>query len=186
MISTSFSQIAFPTSLYAQPSDLQQMSFSNLTENQRKLFILEKTFIHTNSILFPATCSYNKCCKMCITSVKGQLYCEVLEFLKIFSLCYCVFLFHILPAFVFHKYVWRSSMVISEHEDTNKNGNGISRFTSMDSFDKVNDKELQSSKSIHRTSSARDPKEVHLYSKSYLMSFTSSCLMHCAQSGANN
>ena len=56
----------------------------------------------------------------------------------------------------------------------------------MDSFDKVNDEELKSSESIHYTSAARDPKEVHLYNKSYLMSFASQlsyalCIVHGKQ-----
>lgn len=46
-----------------------------------------------------------------------------------------------------------------------------SRLKSMDSFDKV-DEEL-SSESVHWRSAARDPEEVHLYDKSYLLSFTS-------------
>lgn len=52
-------------------------------------------------------------------------------------------------------------------------GNEGSRLRPMDSFDKVNDEKLQSSESIHCTNAARDPKEVHLYDKNYLMSLTS-------------
>lgn len=62
-----------------------------------------------------------------------------------------------------------------------------SRLRPMDSFDKVNDEQLQSSGSIHCTSAARDPKEDHLHNKSYLMSFIHpSCPIRCIQSVANN
>ena len=57
----------------------------------------------------------SKGCQMGTPLVKSKLYCEVFPFLNIFSLSsYCVFLFHIIFAFVFHKYAWWLERVISK------------------------------------------------------------------------
>lgn len=103
-MSTSPSQIIFCNSLYAQPTNLKQISFTDVTENQREILILKSTLLHTNSNAPPA-CSHSKGCKMWVTLVKSKLYCEVFALLEIFSLSsYRAFLFYILFVFVFHKY----------------------------------------------------------------------------------
>lgn len=96
---------------------------------------------------------------------------KFLHFSRFFSLSnYCAFLFYILFAFVFPKYAsWLGRVISKDEYEMEKEA---SRFMPTVHFDKFNDEGLLSSESVHCTS-ARDPMEVHLYNKSYLISFIS-------------
>lgn len=98
-MSWSPSQITFPASLHPQPTDLRkQISFTDIIENQKEIFMLKNTFKHTKSNLSPATVTVNAAkCELCKLKVNWIVrfshflrFSQLLCLSVLYFICICV------------------------------------------------------------------------------------------------